>query len=254
LQRLRRGSARGGGLVLILDYDGTLTPIVSSPEAATLAPSPRETLRRLAAHPRVRLAILSGRSLADIKARVGLGNVVYGGCHGLEIEGAGVGFRHPQAGARVSLVRTAARLLARRLDRVPGAFLERKGLTVSLHYRRVARGRRDDLLRLAARVERQVPGLKILPGKDVVEFIPQVGWGKGQAASWIARRLARTLRPRHAVILYAGDDATDEAAFAALKGRGMTIRVGARRGGAAYAVRGVREIHALLRWIARTIG
>lgn len=244
----------GAGCVLILDYDGTLTPIVASPDAATLAPSLRQTLRQLAANSKTRLAILSGRSLLDISARVGLKNVVYGGCHGLEIEGAGFRFRHPTARARAVRVRMAARVLTRQLHRFPGAFLERKGMTVSLHYRKVPRRRRGDLVNLATRVRRQVPGLTLLPGKDVWEFVPRVDWGKGQAALWIARRLARTLRPHRVVILYAGDDATDEAAFAALKGRGATVRVGARRGRAEYAVKNVSGIHVLLRWIARAIG
>lgn len=54
--------------------------------------------------------------------------------------------------------------------------------------------------------------------------------------------------------MYTGDDITDEAACAALKGRGVTILVGARRGRADYAVKDVRTIRALLRWLARTIG
>jgi trehalose-phosphatase len=94
----------------------------------------------------------------------------------------------------------------------------------------------------------------ILPGKNVLEFLPRVNWGKGEAVLWIRRRLARTLRSRRIVTLYAGDDATDEAAFATLQGRGVTIRVGAHRGRADYAVKNVREIHALLRWIARATG
>lgn len=254
MERLGRELAAGAGLVLILDYDGTLTPIVPSPHAASLAPTHREMLRRLAENPRARLAILSGRSLRDIKARVGLGNVVYGGCHGLEIEGAGFRFRHPVARARRTSVGTAARLLARQLDRFPGVFLERKGLAVSLHYRRVPWQRRSDLFTLGARVERRVPGLTILPGKNVVEFVPRVIWGKGEAALWIASRFARSLRPRRVLTLYAGDDATDAAAFAALKGRGVTVRVGAGRGRADYAVKNVRGMYALLRWIGHAIG
>ena len=72
----------GAGLLLILDYDGTLTPIVPWPDAAVLAASVRGTLSRLTASGRARVAILSGRALADLRARVRLANVVYGGCHG----------------------------------------------------------------------------------------------------------------------------------------------------------------------------
>lgn len=185
---------------------------------------------------------------------MGLENVVYGGCHGLEIEAAGVRFRHPKAPPGAARVKAATLILARELRRFPGAFLELKGLTVAVHYRKVPRRRHAELLDLGTRVERKVRGLTSLTGKNVLEFLPRVRWGKGQAALWIARRSAAALRPRRAVILYAGDDATDEAAFAALKGRGVTVRVGGRRGLADYAVENVRGLHALLRWLLRAIG
>ncbi len=95
--RLDRELGDGASLVAILDYDGTLTPLVASPGAATLAPSVRGTLARLAGCERTRLAILSGRGLADLRARVALEDVVYGGCHGLEIAGRDLHFRHPRA-------------------------------------------------------------------------------------------------------------------------------------------------------------
>jgi len=198
--------------------------------------------------------ILSGRSLPDVKARVDLKNVVYGGCHGLEIDGPGLRFRHPHARAGAARVRAATRVLARQLRRFPGAILERKGQTVAVHYLRVPRRRRGELLTLGAQVERDVPGLVALAGKNVLEFLPRVRWGKGPATLWIARRLATACRPHRAVILYAGDDASDEAAFAALKGRGIGIRVGGRRGPADFAVENVRGLHALLRWLLRAIG
>ncbi|MBI4609092.1 MAG: trehalose-phosphatase [Candidatus Rokubacteria bacterium] len=251
--RLEKELAGGAGLILILDYDGTLTPIVPSPGAARLAPTVRKTLDGLAKNPRVGLAVLSGRSLRDIKTRVGVANVVYGGCHGLEIEGAGVRFRHRRAAARSPRLSRTARTLARDLRRFPGAFLELKGLAVSVHYRQVAWRRRAELLDLAARVERQTPGVTSLPGKDVFEFLPQVHWGKGKAAVWITRQLGRKLGGRRAVVLYAGDDATDEPAFTALKGRALTVRVGVGAGLAEYAVESVSAIHALLRRIARAM-
>jgi trehalose-6-phosphatase len=63
-----------------------------------------------------------------------------------------------------------------------------------------------------------------------------------------------SLRPGEPVIVYAGDDTTDEAAFAALREGGVTIRVGGGESGAEYTVSGVRQVHALLRWIARALG
>jgi trehalose 6-phosphate phosphatase len=96
-------------------------------------------------------------------------------------------------------------------------------------------------------------GLTLVPGHAVFDFVPRVGWNKGRAARWIASQMKRTLPARRAVVLYAGDDTTDESAFVALRGRAVTICVGTKPTAAEYRVRGVREIHALLRRMASTM-
>lgn len=247
LNRLDRELGDGASLVAILDYDGTLTPLVATPGQARLAPSVRETLARLAEGERTRLAILSGRGLADLRARVALPDVVYGGCHGLEIAGRHLRFRHP--GARPSYLTATRRALVASLPSIPGARLEWKGLAVSLHYRRVAPETRPRVKAIAARIVRD-RGLALVPGHEVFDFVPRVGWNKGRAARWIARRMARTLPTRRRVVLYVGDDTTDESAFEALRGRAVTICVGTKPTAAEYRVAGVREVQALLRRMA----
>jgi len=247
LNRLDRELGDGASLVAILDYDGTLTPLVATPGQARLAPSVRETLARLAEGERTRLAILSGRGLADLRTRVALPDVVYGGCHGLEIAGRHLRFRHP--GARPSYLTATRRALVASLPSIPGARLEWKGLAVSLHYRRVAPETRPRVKAIAARIVRD-RGLALVPGHEVFDFVPRLGWNKGRAARWIARRMARTLPTRRRVVLYAGDDTTDESAFEALRGRAVTICVGTRPTAAEYRVAGVREVQALLRRMA----
>ena len=251
LSRLDRELGAGARLMAILDYDGTLAPIASSPDAAVLAPSVRATLSRLACSKRARLAILSGRALADVRRRVGLDAVVYGGCHGLEIEGRGLRFRHP----RVRPIRIAAigRTLAAGAAAIPGAHVEFKRLCVSVHYRHVASAHRRDVDRLVAHVARGAPDLAVIGGRKVFDFIPRVGWTKGEAVRWIVRQERRHLPPGRTVVLYAGDDATDEAAFEALRDRGVTVRVGPRRGAAEYGVDGVAQMHGLLRWLVRKV-
>lgn len=252
LGRLDRELGDGAGLMAILDYDGTLAPIASSPGAAVLAPSVRATLARLARSERARLAILSGRALADVRKRVGLDAVVYGGCHGLEIEGRGLRFRHP----RVRPLRVAAvrRALVRGAEAIPGAYVEFKGLCVSLHYRNVAPRYRRDVLGLVARTAAGAPDIAVIDGRKAFDFVPRVGWSKGEAVRWIVRHERRALPPGRTVILYAGDDSTDDAAFEALRDRGVTVRIGARRGAAEYGLDGVAQMHRLLRWLVRKVG
>jgi len=252
LGRLDEELGADARLMAILDFDGTLAPIASSPDAAVLAPSVRATLSRLARSDRARLAILSGRALADVRRRVGLASVVYGGCHGLEIEGCGLRFRHP----RVRPIRIAAvgRALRVGAAAIPGAHVEFKRLCVSVHYRHVAASRRGDVDRLVAHVARGAPDLTLIGGRKVFDFIPRVGWSKGEAVRMIERHERQTLPPGRTVVLYAGDDATDEAAFEALRDHGVTVRVGPHRGAAEYGVDGVAQLHGLLRWLVRKVG
>lgn len=251
LDRLDRELGDGAGLVAILDYDGTLTPLVSTPGAAVLAPSVRATLARLARSNRARLAILSGRGLADLRARVALDGVVYGGCHGLEIAGRRLRFRHPLADR--SGVAATERALAAMLPSVPGALLECKGLAVSLHYRHVRPSRRRAVRKIAEQVLARRPDLAMVAGHLVYDFMPRVGWHKGTAARWMLSRMVQSLPARRAVVVYAGDDATDEMAFTALRNRALTIHVGARPTAAEYRVASVRDVQALLHRMASAV-
>lgn len=112
--QLTEGLAAGGSLLLLTDYDGTLTPLVADPEEAWLPREVRDDLRLLARSPWVCLGILSGRSLSDLRARVGIREAIYAGCHGLELEGPGFSFRHPEAeGQRESIGALACSLTGR---------------------------------------------------------------------------------------------------------------------------------------------
>src|SRR5207247_6126184 len=85
LEHVQEIARSGDRLAVFLDYDGTLTPIVSHPEDAWLPESMRQTLRSLAA--RVPVAILSGRDLDDVRGRVLVDGIVYAGSHGFDIAG-----------------------------------------------------------------------------------------------------------------------------------------------------------------------
>ncbi len=73
-------------LFLLLDYDGTLTPIVARPEQAVCPPGVKSLLEKLRGSPRVLVAIISGRALEDLKEKVGVSGITYVGNHGLEME------------------------------------------------------------------------------------------------------------------------------------------------------------------------
>jgi trehalose 6-phosphate phosphatase len=217
---------RSGELVLLLDFDGTLAPIVERPEAAALPPDTRRALQQLRAAPGVRLALVSGRGLDDVRARAGLGDIAYAGNHGMEIQAPGVRRIHEGAAAARPALEDVMRRLDPELAVIPGAILEDKGLTLSVHHRMVGSGaEREEVERRVRDAAAGAPELRITEGKRVLEIRPRVDWHKGKAVLFLLDHLAPV---PGAPVLYMGDDATDEDAFRALaerQGGGDGVRV-----------------------------
>src|SRR5271166_3753400 len=90
LPEIERQIAKAPHLLVLLDYDGTLTPLVDRPEIAVLDPRTRLAITTLAGRPITSVAILSGRALEDVKTLVGIDGLIYAGNHGLEIQGPGI--------------------------------------------------------------------------------------------------------------------------------------------------------------------
>lgn len=120
LQRLRASER----CVVLLDYDGTLTPLVTDPTAAHLSPAMRQVLASLVHHPRYQVAIVSGRTLPDLRTRVtGLTRYLAGN-HGLEMAGPGLVYCHPEAAQLQPQVQALAESLQHALATIPGAWVE----------------------------------------------------------------------------------------------------------------------------------
>jgi trehalose-phosphatase len=85
----------------LLDYDGTLAPIASRSEQIHLPPDTRQLINDLKDNTRFVLGAISGRSLADVRDRVSVPDIIYPGNHGLEMEVIGEKFLHPDALARL---------------------------------------------------------------------------------------------------------------------------------------------------------
>ena len=186
LEHVQEIARSGDRLAVFLDYDGTLTPIVSHPEDAWLSESMRQTLRSLAA--RVPVAILSGRDLDDVRGRVHVDGIVYAGSHGFDIAGAG-GLRRELGAAYLPVLDTAETELREALDEIPGAQLERKHFSVAAHYRNV---NENDALRVAQAVDAVAARhreLRRMDGKKVYELLPDIDWNKGKAVLWLLETL-----------------------------------------------------------------
>lgn len=171
------------------------------------------------------VTVLSGRTLVDVKSRVGVPNICYGGNHGLVISGEGLRFVHPGALRAKPIIEEAGRRLEKQIvASFEGAWVERKDFTLSLHYRLVNQSAVPQLKRAFYRVAAEISrdnSLTVMKGKKVLELMPDIAWNKGNAVLWILDRLGDNYLP-----IFVGDDVTDETAFKALENGGITIRIG----------------------------
>jgi len=233
---------RGRRLVVFLDFDGTLAPIVERPELARLDAGLRHVIARLAE--RAWVAIVSGRDRDDVAARVGLEGVIYAGNHGFDIAGPPARPLRHRIGAEFTGALDAAEAeLKRRLG--DDVTIERKRASIAVHYRRLPEAR---IPALAATVEAVVAGrpeLRLKGGKKVFEIVPRLDWDKGRAVLWLLDALGFE---RDAAVVI-GDDVTDEDAFAAIADKGLGIIVdGAseRRSAARYRLEDCAAVGHLL--------
>jgi trehalose-phosphatase len=251
-QTMAEALATGGSLLFLSDFDGTLSRLVDHPDAAGLAREVGENLRSLARAPHV--GVVSGRALHDLRFRVRVSELIYAGCHGLEITGPGLRFRHPEAEAQRGELTEIADDVVRRLRATPGVLVERKGLCVAVHYRHVVAGGVATVEHELNGIMRSRRGFALLPGKHVFDIVPTVAWDEGHCVRHV-RDHVLCQGGTDPTIVYLRDDTSDEIAFTGLKGEAITVRVGAEGGIglAMYRLRDVSDVHCLIDLLAQDI-
>lgn len=218
---------RGRYIMLFLDYDGTLTPIVGRPEMARLAPNVKNILRELARQEGIKVVVISGRSLSNLEKRIRIPSLIYVGNHGFELHGPRIRHVHPSAADSRQLLRTITGRLKKAYDTLPGIVVENKTFTVSIHYRQLAPEKVDFAKFLLLKEIGQHLGksrVVLTEGKKVWEVRPAIEWDKGKTVLWLFARVLFSARKRVTAV-YVGDDLTDEDAFRALKHRGLGVKV-----------------------------
>lgn len=227
IERVAGEYGRGRPVAVLFDYDGTLTPLARHPCLAELDPRTRRRLAALAALPDVRVGVVSGRALEDVRAMVGLGGVYYAGCGGLEIDLLGRTARYPTPGAALRLLDAVRDRLLDLVRSSPGTWLERKPAAVTLHYR--------GLLPLAAACFRYeaaallagAEGLRFRVVAEAIEVTPTGGWDRGAAVAAILEHVADAVAARPLPV-YFGDAAHDaEAMVVTAHAGGVSVGVGA---------------------------
>jgi trehalose-phosphatase len=212
-------------LLVLVDFDGTLSEIVPTPDEAVPSPGAEDALRRLGE--RCEVAVVSGRPVRDLRRRLATGpTVTLAGGHGTELA-------HPDGTLDTLVDLDAIRPV---LDDVEaslkpivdvdlGWLVERKPASIAVHHRQVA-DPGQTLLKVRHVLDEHAtrpPGFVVADGKAVTELRPD-GITKGT----VVDRLADASPDRHLLVL--GDDVTDEDAFRAAAARGGTTVVVAEPG------------------------
>lgn len=206
----------GEKLVLLFDYDGTLTPIVEHPWQAQLAPSTRELLSELAAQPNVHVGVFSGRRLDELEQLVNLPQLSYCGLSGIEMRLDGNLQVHPTASERVPLIDEITRRLAAIEHVYPGAWVEHKRYGFTVHYRGVEAALLEEVRkRIMGFLESWSRQLRIIEAPMAVEALVGGTWTKGEA---VRKMLELVGEPAFA--FYAGDAPNDQEAMDAVTAHG----------------------------------
>lgn len=234
--------------LVLLDYDGTLTPIVGRPGHARLPVEHRRKLKDILRRRRLKIGIVTGRALKDIRALLDIEGVLISANHGFEVYNEGRVF-YPCGRGFKGPMDELGKALAGHLDHIPGLLLESKGFSVAVHYRLVPRRYWDDIEYVMRRVSapwRKRYDWELTRGKRLWEVRPSLHWNKGDVSLWIWKKFAPEALP-----WYFGDDLTDEDAFRAFKRCGVTVTVGRRMNShAKYFAKNVAEVWQTLQFLS----
>ncbi|MCA9405401.1 MAG: trehalose-phosphatase [Candidatus Omnitrophica bacterium] len=209
-------------IFIFLDYDGTLTPIVDTPDKAVMPSDTKKLVETLSGFYKV--SIVSGRATDDVRQKVNIKDLFYAGSHGFEIVYPDGTVQVNEEAKKISrTINAAYEELYHRLRDVKGALVENVKYTISTHYRLVSD---EDFPKVEQAVDETLQhhqNLRKTHGKRVFELRPDIDWDKGKAVEWILNVLNFD-QEKHAAV-YIGDDTTDEDAFKVLERRGAGIRV-----------------------------
>jgi trehalose 6-phosphate phosphatase len=228
---------------LFLDFDGTLVELAETPDRIAVPRALHPLLERIAERLDGRLAIVTGRAVADLGRYVRAEGLAVSGSHGLELRRADGREAEPPASPALAEAREAVAEFAKAQD---GMLAEEKPASIALHFRQApeAAGEAERFMGALARRT----GLALQHGKMVIEIRP-AGADKGDAI----RTLMREPPFAGARPWFVGDDLTDEHGFEAAAGMGGAgILVGpARDTTAHYRLGGVAEVIA---WLEKAVG
>ncbi|XXG87493.1 hypothetical protein AAC387_Pa11g2166 [Persea americana] len=220
-------SSKGKQIVMFLDYDGTLSPIVDDPDRAFMSEQMRAAVKQVAKY--FPTAIVSGRCRDKVYRFVRLAELYYAGSHGMDIKGPTKGPKY-RTGKKAVIFQPASeflpmidevyKALLEKTKSTPGAKVENNKFCVSVHFRCVDEKRWTSLAEQVRSVLKDYPKLQLTQGRKVLEIRPTIKWDKGKALEFLLDSLGFA-NCSDVLPVYIGDDRTDEDAFKVLRDRGQ---------------------------------
>jgi len=246
--RLMRKYRLAENRCLLLDYDGTLSPITRFPDQAVPAQELKDTLSRLAADKTNNVVIISGREAATLDKWFGNMQLILVAEHGASIRKPGEQWEHlvSPSDQWKDEIRNIFQVF---VSRCVGSFIEEKKYSIAWHYRNVQRDlgssmSRDLVNNLSQFLQNTM--LQVVHGSKVVE-VRMSGYDKGI----IALKIVNDSKPDF--ILCIGDDTTDEDMFKALQGKAYTIKVSQAATAAKYTVFSQKNVLPLLNQLTQPL-
>lgn len=212
-------------IAFFLDYDGTLTPIVSRPELAVISKEMQDTVKKLSQ--KYTTTIVSGRMREDVEKLVGIPGLIYAGSHGFDIKGPQISMIEPRAEKTIPLISQIIARLKKELSDSEGIIIEEKKFSVAVHYRLADEKSVPEIKTLVQEIIQENKPLRVMEGKKVFEILPSIDWNKGKAVKWVMNALG--INWEDFSVVYIGDDTTDEDAFRVVSTRGTSILISDER-------------------------
>ncbi|KNA21869.1 hypothetical protein SOVF_039240 [Spinacia oleracea] len=245
-------SSKGKKIVMFLDYDGTLSPIVQDPDRAFMSDEMRAAVKSVARY--FPTAIVSGRGKDKVHDFVKLNELYYAGSHGMDIEGPSNGSDDKSivcqpASEFLPIINEVYKKLVSKTQFIEGAYVESNKFCLSVHFRNVDEKKWPELAEQVKEVLSDYPKLKMTYGRKVLEIKPTIKWNKGKALEFLLEALGFS-NSKDVLPIYIGDDRTDEDAFKVLRkkkqGFGILVSKFPKETSAAYTLQDPSEVMCFL--------
>ncbi|XP_022929319.1 probable trehalose-phosphate phosphatase J isoform X1 [Cucurbita moschata] len=249
-------ASKGKQIVMFLDYDGTLSPIVEDPDKAFMSEAMRKTVKKLASC--FPTAIVSGRCRDKVYGFIQLSELYYAGSHGMDIKGPTKSSKSEvvlfqdnksllfqPASEFLPMIDEVYQKLVEKIKSTPGAKVENNKFCISVHFRCVDEKQWNNLAQEVKSVVKDYPKLRLTQGRKVLEIRPTIKWDKGKALEFLLEALGYA-NCSDVFPIYIGDDRTDEDAFKVLRERdqgfGILVSKVPKDTHASYSVREPSEV------------